>query len=88
MQNLYQSLVTQFRMKCVKCGEISDVTKYVVTPTYTFVAQACGHRHFLDSTTLQSRLGELGIRDPLIKEELARNLVRDKNYPTGEGKHE
>lgn len=75
-------------MKCKKCGAYSDVTKYVVTPTYVFVAQACGHRHFLDTEKLQAQLEQLGVREKLIAQEIALNLTRPRNYPTGEGKHE
>gem|GEM_PF-1205338 len=81
-------LVTQFKMKCKKCGQYSDVTKYTVTPTYVFVAQMCGHRSFLDTEKLQSELEELGVRDPLIFEEIEQNLTRPRNYPSGEGRHE
>jgi hypothetical protein len=81
-------LVTQFKMKCKKCGQYSDVTKYSVTPTYVFVAQTCGHRHFLDTQKLRGELDQLGVRDPLIFEEIEQNLVRPRNYPSEEGRHE
>ncbi|PSN91471.1 hypothetical protein B9Q03_04195 [Candidatus Marsarchaeota G2 archaeon OSP_D] len=81
-------MVVQFKMKCKKCGAYSDVTKYVVTPTYVFIAQICGHRHFIDTQKLESELAELGVRNKLIIEELTLNLTRPRNYPTGEGKHE
>jgi len=53
-----------------------------------FVAQMCGHRSFLDTEKLQSELEELGVRDPLIFEEIEQNLTRPRNYPSGEGRHE
>ncbi len=82
------ALVVQFKMRCRKCGSYSDVTKYVVTPTYVFIAQVCGHRHFIDTQKLESELVELGVRDKLIIEEITQNLTRPRNYPTGEGRHE
>ncbi|PSN81871.1 hypothetical protein B9Q13_04365 [Candidatus Marsarchaeota G2 archaeon ECH_B_SAG-G16] len=81
-------MVSQVRIKCKKCGELSDVTKYVVTPTYTFVAQLCGHRHFYDTAQLSKELEQLGLRDNVIKKEIEENLTRPRNYPIGEGKHE
>lgn len=79
-------MVTQFKMKCKKCGANSDVTKYVVTPTYVFVAQSCGHRHFIDTEQLQKQLEELGIKHRLIEKEIELNLQRPRNYPVAEGK--
>lgn len=81
-------MVAQFRLKCKKCGSYSDATKYVVTPTYTFIALSCDHRLFLDTSRLSGELEALGVRDPLIAEEIIRNLERPRNYPSGEGKHE
>ncbi|MEM3670641.1 MAG: hypothetical protein QW767_02730 [Thermoprotei archaeon] len=81
-------MVAQFRINCKKCNRYSDVTKYVVTPTYTFLALTCGHRLFLDTARLGGELQSLGVKEPLIAEEIRRNLERPRNYPTGEGKHE
>lgn len=75
-------------MRCGVCGSVSDVTKYSITPTYSFFAQSCGHRHFIDTKELYTHLKDYELFEQLVIREMELNLERPRNYPTGEGRHE